>query len=423
VDTADLQLTTRQVLGPNIGKLRAVAAGMLVVGGILSVISAVMNLQAFFQSYLFSYIFWFGMTAGSFGLLVLHHTVGGGWAFTIRRLLEAAAHPKTWILCLVLLIPIAATAFFPEWGALYAADKLALPGPDYGWANAKAATDPILQFKAPLLNKTSFVVISLAFFLVWFGWSSRLIKLGDMQALRDDPAINRKLAYLGGFGILFHSLMVLFSCVIWVMSLTPHWLSSIFGLLFLASQALSTLSLMIVLMNFLAGDSALGRSIPKTYLRDLANLTLATVLLWAYMSFSQYLIQFSGNTLEEVPWFFARTQNPLWNITGLILIFGHFALPFLVLLTGDNIKKSWRRLAGVMGYILVARLFEQWWLVVPSFRSTPINMGLIGDIGLPLLLGGIWLLVWAGNVMEDKPVVPMHHPHVQAQLQEVLSHG
>ena len=96
MDTADLQLTTKQVLGPNIGKLRTTAIGMLVVGAIASGVAAVMNLQAFFQSYLFAYIFWFGMTAGSFGLLVLHHTVGGGWAFTIRRFLEAASNPKTW---------------------------------------------------------------------------------------------------------------------------------------------------------------------------------------------------------------------------------------------------------------------------------------------------------------------------------------
>lgn len=399
------------------------AVGMLVVGGILSVIAAVMNLQAFFQSYLFSYLFWFGMTAGSFSLLVLHHTVGGGWAFVIRRFLEAAANPKTFILLLFLFIPIAATAWFPEWGALYAAGKLAIPGPDYGWAHPSAAGDHVLQLKSGYLNKYSLVAQAVAFFLIWIAWSSRLIKLGDMQSLRDDPAINKKLAYLGGFGILLHALMVLFVSVQWIMSLTPHWFSSIFGLLFLASQALATLALMIVLLNFVAGDSKLVRSIPKTYLRDLANLTLATVLLWAYMSFSQYLIQFSGNTIEEVPWFVARVKQPGWLVTGVILIFGHFALPFLVLLTGDNIKKSLPRLAGVMFYILLARLFEQWWLVVPSFRSTPINMGLIGDIGAPLLIGGIWLLGWANAVMEDKPVLPVHHPHVQAQLQEVLSHG
>src|SRR5205814_5769545 len=130
---------------------------------------------------------------------------------------------------------------------------------------------------------------------------------------------NYWLNVVGGFGIVLYVLTITFAGVDWIMTLTPEWLSSIFGLLMVATQGLSTLCLMLVLFAYLMGHEPLVGKINNGYFRDLGNLTLAFVMLWAYMSFSQYLITYSGNTREEIGWYVVRQSNG-WGWISLALI-------------------------------------------------------------------------------------------------------
>ncbi|HTE20185.1 MAG TPA: hypothetical protein VK689_17615, partial [Armatimonadota bacterium] len=234
-----------------------------------------------------------------------------------------------------------------------------------------------------------------------------------------DREISGRLNVTGAVGMLLFVIVATFMAVDWVMSLTPHWFSSIFGLLFVASQGLSTLALMLALLGFLAGDRGLVRGLPDGYFRDLGNLMLAFVMLWAYMSFSQYLITYSGNTVEEVSWYVQRRQNG-WGIISLALVPLHFALPFLVLLVGSKLKRSPTRLAGLALFIVLMRFVDLFWLVAPTFRPS-LNV-IFTDFGTPLLIGGIWLWLWAAQ-LKDKPVVPLHDPRLEGALQEVVAHG
>jgi hypothetical protein len=418
VDTEALRVTTTQALGSELRRLQNYAVIMLGAGAVLMVVGALMNVGAAAQAYLFSFMFWLGVSAGSLGLLMLNHTVGGGWGFTIRRFLEAGAR----------MLPVVGLMFVPViltiWlrlPVLFGAE-LPPPGVTHGWAHPAAGSEAIIRDKSVWLNPLGFTIRAVLYFAIWIWFANRLIRLGSVLDTRTDHEAAAKLNVTGAAGILVYVLTMTFASVDWVMSLKPDWVSSIFGLLTVASQGLATLALMLVLLGFFAAESPLIRSVPSRYFRDLGNLTLAGILLWAYMAFSQYLINFSGNTVEEAPWYIARTSGG-WQYISATLIVLHFAAPFLILLIGSRVKRDPRRLAVVAMLILVMRLVDLFWLVAPNFRTTLwLNPA---DLGAPLLLGGIWLFLWA-NQVKDKPVVPLYDPRFvehMAHAHEPVAHG
>jgi hypothetical protein len=244
---------------------------------------------------------------------------------------------------------------------------------------------------------------------------------GATQNERGDPEVFRRLNYLGSAGIVIYVLTTTWASIDWVMSLTPTWYSSIFGLLVVVSQGMTSLAVMLCLVAYLLHDQPLLKEVPRNYFRDLGNLLLTTVMLWAYMSFSQYLLTFTANKTEEVTWYVDRAHN-LWGLVSLLLIPAHFFLPFLVLLVGSGIKRDPIKLAHVAAYLLVMRLVDLFWWVTPTFRS---HLSLsVTDVGTPLLLGGIWLWFWAGQMKGNPmPMVPVHDPRLEGHWREVVKHG
>jgi hypothetical protein len=406
MEPSELRVTTDELIGPRLDQLQRNAMIAAGIGLVLSAIGLFLDLQhndprAFFVSYLFAYLFWFGVTTGSLALLMVHHTVGGGWGFLIRRFLEAGSR----------MLPWAAVLFLPVLVGLLRFDL-------YEWVHPKPEDAELLD-KVRYLNVPFFIGRAIFYFAVWIGFSWKLNQWGATQDERADPEIAHRLNVVSAFGIVVYALTITFAAVDWVMSLTPHWYSSIFGLLTVVSQGLSTLSLMVFLVNYLAGDKPIIQEVPRGYFRDLGNLMLAFVMLWAYMSFSQYIITYSGNTVEEIQWYVVRRQGG-WGIVSLSLIALHFGLPFLVLLIGSRIKKNPARLAQVAAFIIFMRFVDLFWWVTPTFRPTlSINPA---DLGTPLLIGGIWLWLWVGQV-RGRTVVPLHDPRLESGLRELAHHG
>lgn len=408
MDVTELHATTTDVFGPRLDALQRNAVIICVLGLVLSAVGAFMDLQGFFHSYLYAYMFWLGVTVGSLALLMIHHVVGGGWSFLIRRHLEAGSRLLPWLL--LLFVPVVT-------GLLY----FGL----YEWARPEAANDPTLRLKSAYLNVPFFIARTVLYFAIWIAFAAVLNRWGAIQNERNDPDVFSRLNVLGGAGLVVYALTMTFASVDWVMSLTPHWYSSIFGMLVVVSQGLSTLALMLVLTWYLAGDQPLLRRVPSGYFRDLGNLMLAFVMLWGYMSLSQYLITYSGNTAEEITWYVRRGTGG-WEYVSLLLIPLHFFLPFIVLIVGSGIKRNPSRLARIAGFILFMRFVDLFWWVTPTFRKT---IGLsLADLGTPLLIGGIWLGLWAGQ-MRDQPLVPVHDPRLEGDAlhsvvgQEVVEHG
>jgi hypothetical protein len=411
MELTELQATTTELMGAKLDQLQQRSVIAAVIGLVLCIIGAVLGiagtgynaLGGFFQSYLYAYLFWFGVTSGSLGLLMVHHAVGGGWGFLIRRFLEAGT--RLFIPMLIMFIPVAIGLL--QFGL-------------YEWARPGATADVALQQKSPYLNIPFFLARTVIYFIIYLVLARVLNRLGDTQDERNDVRIASRLNVISGGGLVLFVLMVTFVSVDWVMSLTPHWYSSIFGLLTVVSQGLATLALMTFLFGYLLRDRPILGDVPAIYFRDLGNLMLAFTMLWAYMSFSQYMITYSGNTTDEISWYVVRRSNG-WGYVSLALIPLHFFLPFLVLVVGSRIKRYPQQLMWVGLLIVVMRFVDIFWWVTPTFRKEHVSVTLT-DFGAPLLLGGIWLWLWAGQV-RGRRMVPIHDPRVEGNFQEVVEYG
>jgi hypothetical protein len=357
---------------------RCVAAAAA--GGLLCGLGAMSNSVQFFQSYLCAYMFWFGLGIGSLGLLMLHHVVGGQWGDILRPMLEAGASTLPWLA--VLFIPL----FF----------GLATL---YPWARpAVVAADPLLQHKAPYLNVPFFVLRATLCFAIWCLLSRRLRQLGD----RADAADAAQASSLSASGLIVYFLTLTLCAADWTMSLEPRWYSTMYGLIFICGQALSALALGICGLALLGGGRRLSDSLPSKPFIDLGNLMLACVMLWAYVSFGQYLIVWSSDIPLEISWYLSRQEGG-WYCAALTMIAALFLIPFLSLLCRGN-KTRLDRLAVIALLIVAGRVLELFWLVKPSFPTPAPALHWL-DAAAALTLGGTWLAVFLGRLMTRASVV------------------
>jgi hypothetical protein len=388
---------------PQLDRVQRLALIAGVVGVLLCAVGAFLDFGQFLQSYLFAYMFWLGIALGSLAITFLYNLVGGAWGFMIRRLLEAAA--LTVPLMLVLFLPIAI-------------DVLSGSSRLYEWARPEALNDPIIQSKAAYLNAPFFVVRALIYFALWFGLAYFMNRWSAEQDRTADPALADRMRLLSRYGLVVYILSLTFASVDWVMSIEPHWFSSIFGVLFLAGQGLSSLVFAIVAAGLLSRRGPLAQVASLHAFNDLGNLLLAFVMFWAYINLSQYLIIWSGNLPEEVPWYLHRTQGGWVWVIRFVLTF-QFAAPLLVLFSRRT-KRNIGRLTALAAALLCVHLVEMYWRVMPSFHQDGLALHWL-DIAAPLAVGGIWVAGWAW-LLKRRPLVALHDPRTPA-LQEAHGHG
>src|SRR5262249_42249947 len=195
-----------------------------------------------------------------------------------------------------------------------------------------------------------------------------------------------------------------FASIDWVMSLEPHWFSTIYGIIYLVGEALSSLALVIAVVMLLRHHRALSGLVAPERLRDLGNLMLTFVMLWAYVQFSQFLIIWAGNLPDEIPWYLPRTRGGWGAIASLLILF-HFFAPFFLLLSRD-IKDRIDRLARLAGLMLVVRLIDHFWLIAPALHRGALHIDWM-DLAAPVGIGGLWIAVFLRR-LRSAPLVPLH---------------
>jgi hypothetical protein len=290
----------------------------------------------------------------------------------------------------------------------------------YPWTNADlVAHDEILQHKRLYLNTPFFLVRAAIYFLVWNAISYFLNRWSLEQDQTANPRLARRMQMLSGGGLLAYGLMITFASFDWLMSLEPHWFSTIYGVLIIGGQGLSALAFLIVALVWLSRRPPLDRIVVPAHFHDLGNLLLAFVMLWAYFSFSQYLIIWSGNLPAEIAWYLHRLQTG-WRAVGLILIVFHFAAPFAVLLS-RRVKREPELLLKVAVGVLVVRLIDLFWLIAPEFHQHGVSVSWL-DIVLPLTLGSIWLacFIWQ---LRGRAILPVHDPEFDEALGRIIERG
>jgi hypothetical protein len=408
------------LIGPRLAAIGAKAPIFAGVGLVLCLAGLVMSPATFFQSYLYAFMFWFGVTIGSTAWLMLHHVTGGGWGFILRRPFEAAT--RCW--------PYVLGMFFP----IIIAMVLSMGNGHHGlyeWAdNSIVSHDKILSAKAGYLNPTGWLLRAAIYFGIWFTLAHFLNKWSRDEDASDDPTVRHKLSLMSSWGLILFLLTTTFATIDWVMTLEPHWYSSLWGAIFMVGQGHSTLCLMILLIRYLGHDLPVMKNIEKRYFRDIGNLMLAFTLLWAYTNYDQWLILYSANIAEEATWFMHRTTYG-WQFVGALNIIFHFVIPFLFLLMSLT-KVNIYNLAKLAGFLIIARHIDLWFYTVPTFRPVPFApvdgnpFWFFADLGVPLLLGGIWLWAWSTQMRKaNAPIVPVHDPRLEGYwpLPEMESKG
>ena len=368
-----------------------------IVGLMLCAVGAFFNLDQFFRAYLVAYFFWLGIALGCLAIMMVHYLTGGVWGIVIHRFLEAGART----------LPLLALLFVP---LVFGLQHL------YVWARPDAvAADALLQHKSAYLNVPFFLIRAAVYFVIWLGVGYLLQRWSLAQERTGDGLVSRRSRVLSGPGLVLYGLAITFASIDWVMSLEPHWYSTIYGFMVMVGQGLAALAFVIVATALLAEHWPLSDVIQPGHFHDLGNLLLMFVLLWAYLAYSQYVIIWSGNLLEEIPWYLRRTQGG-WAWLAWVVILFYFVVPFLLLLSRD-LKRNARALSMLAAALTIMSFVDLFWRIAPAFQPVDFYGHWI-DMVAATGLGGIWLaaFVWC---LRRKPLLPLREPYVQ----EALAHG
>ena len=356
----------------------------------------------FWRSYLVGYLFWTGVAVGALALLMLQHLTGGGWGLVIRRALEAASRT----------LPLMALLFVP---VVLGATSI------YSWTHPDVVkSSEVLKEKALYLNLKFFTLRAAIVFAIWLLLSFFLNRWSKEQDRTADRQYAKKLRMLSGPGMVLFVFTVTLSAIDWVMSLDPTWSSTIFGLLFVAAWALTALAFVIAILAWLSKSEPMAHVVAPLHFHDLGKLLLALVMLWAYFSYSQFLIIWSGNLPEEISWYHPRTSGT-WGAIALAVVILHFALPFLFLLS-RRLKRDPHKLVVVAVLILVMRYVDLLWVVEPNFPRAQFHpRWIFMDVAAAVGLGGLWLAAFFRQ-LSQRPLMPINDPQLPGVLEQINEH-
>ena len=385
------------MLGPRMDRAQRLAVVAAALGSVLCVIGALTDLPQFFRAYLGAYLFWTGLASGSLGILLLTSVVGGRWGVVIRRMLEAGT--RTLPVMLVLIVPV-----LLGMGTLYM----------WTWPEIREK-DHIVHLKTAWLNTPFFIGRIVAYFTIWMliAWGLRRRSLE--QDRTGDPALIVRMRQFASPSLLVFVLAATFAFFDLIMSLEPHWFSTIYGAMFLIGQVIATFAFMISLLVVLARFPPFSEILSVQHFHDLGNLMFAFTVLWTYLSFAQFLIIWAGNLPEEIPWYMRRTAGG-WGFIAIALALFHFGVPFALLLF-RFVKRNPSLLQKVALWMIFMRMVDVFWVVEPAFyqEQMPLHRQVFSvswmDIAAPLALGGIWIAAFFW-FFKKYPVVPVGDPRL-----------
>jgi len=367
-------------------------------GSLLAIAALLLDRDQFLRSYLFAYLYWTGMALGCLAILLMHHVVGGKWGMLIRRLCEAGARTLPFMALLLLPVLIGMRTL-------------------YVWARPEALHDANIQSKSLYLNVPFFIGRAVFYFAVWSLYSHLLSKWSTQLDRTGDQRLIGRMRAVSAPGLVVFTLTTTFAFVDWIMSLEPHWFSTIYGAMFMVGEMVESFAFVIALMIILSKLSPIKEYVTPQHIHDLGNMMFAFMVLWAYLAFSQFIIIWSGNLPEEIPWYVSRLRGD-WGWIALALVIFHFAAPFVLLLM-RGIKRREARLFRVCALLIAIRLVDVYWITEPAFYGQRIRVHWV-DFVTPLAVGGLWLAVFFKQ-LNSRPLVPVGDPRLQGAPRETVA--
>ena len=395
-----LDLTAPQVV-------RKISQRSLVIGVVFALISgalAFVRPDEFYRAYLLGFMCWLGVALGSMAIVMIRHLTGGGWGTVIRRILGAAMRtlPVLAILFIPIVIAVGQHRIYP-W---------AMPLESIQDAHIREHLEKHSFIKASYLNFSGFVIRAFFYFAIWNVLSFLLSKWSKQTDHAGAPDNSGRFKAVAGPGLILYGFTISFAAIDWVMSLDPSWISTIFGLLILIGEVLSAMCFAVVVERILFNYKPMSEMLTPDFVHDHGKWMLTFIMVWAYFSFSQWLIIWAGNLPEEITFYLKRLSNG-WGSIGLFLVLFHFAIPFALLLSRP-FKRDIRRLVWLAVWMMLMRYLDLFWIIEPNFSRT-LNIT-IADIVVPIAIGGIWLWYFFRN-LAALPLLPAYDPDAHEVLQ------
>ena len=363
-------------------------------------LGAFLNPGQFFHAYLLAFLFWLAAALGGLALSMLHHLSGGGWGVVLRRIFEASARTLPWMA--LFFVPVA-----------FGMSHL------YPWTDtAMVAGDHLLKGKAGYLNTPFFLVRSALYFAIWCGLALVLSRWSAAQDRNADPAIGVRMQRVSAGGLVIYVLSMTFASIDWAMSMEPHWFSTMYGFLFVIGQAIMGLAVAVITARRLSAEAPMASVFNPGHFHDFGKLLFAFSMVWAYFTFSQFLIIWSANLPEEIPWYQHRLHHG-WEFLAIALVACHFVVPFIVLLSRKT-KRNATILARMALWLIAARFLDLFFLIGPEAYPEGLRVSWI-DLAAVVGLGGVWVALFLGN-LQSRPLLPVHDRDFVHALQAPHGH-
>jgi hypothetical protein len=398
--TPRLDLTAPEVV-------RKISQRSLVIGVIFALISgalAFLRPDEFYRAYLLGFMCWLGVALGSMAIVMIRHLTGGGWGTVIRRILGAAMRtlPVLAILFIPIIIAVGQHRIYP-W---------AMPLESIQDTHIREHLEKHSFIKASYLNFSGFVIRAFFYFAIWNVLSFLLSKWSKQTDHAGAPDNSGRFKAVAGPGLILYGFTISFAAIDWVMSLDPSWISTIFGLLILIGEVLSAMCFAVVVERILFNYKPMSEMLTPDFVHDHGKWMLTFIMVWAYFSFSQWLIIWAGNLPAEITFYLKRLSNG-WGSIGLFLVLFHFAIPFALLLSRP-FKRDIRKLVWLAVWMMLMRYLDLFWIIEPNFsKSLTVT---IADIVVPIAIGGIWLWYFFRN-LAALPLLPAYDPDAHEVLQ------
>jgi hypothetical protein len=401
----------------------------LAIGSVFSVIAAGLafaegSIDHVLRAWLLGLMLTFGFAVGGLALLMVQYCSGGKWGLLLRRPLEAMSRTLPLVFAYWLVVAFSLKRLY-----LWASPAMVDDGVKRGLIGADQleTIKHAIEFKRPMLNPAAFIVTGLVCFAIWGLYAWRLNSLG-LQRDADSPAATpewiKRLENISGPGIVVYAVTMSAAAIYWVMSLDPTWYSSVYGLLFLVGQGYQVLALGIIVAIALSKGEPFRTILRATEQHDLGKFAFAFVMLNIYLAFSQFLIIWSGNLPEEIPWYLDRFMGGWGVIITLDFVF-HWLVPFTLLLSRD-LKRNKKRLVRVCQWMIFARAFDLFWLIEPNFKDAARNLhfswGILEYVAVPVAMTAFWTAFYCMQ-LKSRPLVQTNDPHVAEILEPEHAHA
>jgi hypothetical protein len=380
--------------GHSWNRLPVIGGGLALLGAVVCALLGAGNPKQFFFSWLVSFLFFVSLALGALFFVLIQYATQGGWSIVLRRIGETTFST----------IPVMALLFLP---LLFGLGHL------YEWAVPGAADhDALLRWKAPYLNVPFFLIRALLFFGIWSFMALTYYRGSRGQDATGDPAVSARLRLFAGPGIIVLALTQTFASVDWIMSLTPHWYSTMFGVYFFAGSFVGFIALLSVVAVAMRRAGLLDTVINAEHLQDVGKMLFAFMIFWTYIAFSQFFLIWYGNLPEETIWYKARMEGS-WLAVSIFIMVGHFVVPFFYLM-GKDVKRNGVTLAVGGAWLLLMHFVDLYWQVMPTLHPEGFSPSVL-DVAAFVAVGGCFVAA-VSWLMRRQALVPIRDPRLAESL-------